>query len=277
VALQDKGVAQGSLIDTPQGEWFAYLFRDDGAVGRVPYLVSVRWEEDWPVLGVDGRISDSLNLPASRGLMPGIVASDEFERRPGERALPLVWQWNHNPDNRLWSLTARPGFLRLTTGRVVSDFLLARNTLTQRTFGPQSAATTALDVSNMQDGDFAGLALLQKDYGLVGVKADGAVRYVVMVSAESGQPTEVERIPLQQETVYLKAECDFRKHIDTACFYYSLDSQSWLLIGNPLKLRYTIPHFMGYRFGLFNYATKNSDGFADFDFFRVSDQIGAVK
>jgi beta-xylosidase len=269
VALQDKGVAQGSLIDTPRGEWLAYLFRDDGAVGRVPYLVPVRWEDGWPVLGVDGKVPDVLDLPASRGLMPGIVASDEFERRPGERALPLVWQWNHNPDNRLWSLTARPGFLRLTPGRVTSDFLQARNTLTQRTFGPQSAATTALDTSNMKDGDFAGLALLQKNYGLVGVKADSAARYVVMVNAGSGQATEVARVPLQQSTVYLKAECDFRKRVDTARFFYSLDGRSWMPIDTPLKMRYTIPHFMGYRFGLFNYATKKLGGFADFDFFRL--------
>jgi beta-xylosidase len=277
VALRDKGVAQGSLIDTPQGEWFAYLFRDDGAVGRIPYLVPVRWEEGWPVLGVDGKAPEWLDLPASRGLMPGVVASDEFERRPGERALPLVWQWNHNPDNRLWSLTARPGFLRLTTGRVTSDFLLARNTLTQRTFGPQSAAATALDMSNLKDGDFAGLALLQKNYGLVGVKADGAVRYVVMVNAGLGQPTEVARIPVQQATVYLKAECDFKKRADTARFFYSLDGQSWMPIGTQLKMHYTIPHFMGYRFGLFNYATKNLGGFADFGFFRVSDQSAADK
>jgi len=41
VALQDKGVAQGGLIDTPDGRWFAYLFRDNGSVGRIPYLVPV--------------------------------------------------------------------------------------------------------------------------------------------------------------------------------------------------------------------------------------------
>ena len=33
VALQDQGVAQGGLIDTPEGDWFALLFQDHGAVG----------------------------------------------------------------------------------------------------------------------------------------------------------------------------------------------------------------------------------------------------
>ncbi|MBM3881656.1 MAG: glycosyl hydrolase 43 family protein [Verrucomicrobia bacterium] len=51
LALQDKGVAQGGLVDTRSGEWYACLFRDYGAVGRIPYLVPVTWEDGWPVLG----------------------------------------------------------------------------------------------------------------------------------------------------------------------------------------------------------------------------------
>jgi beta-xylosidase len=275
VALQDKGVAQGGLIDTPSGEWFAYLFRDDGAVGRIPYLVPVKWEDGWPVLGENGKVPDRLNLPASKGLMPGIVAPDEFERQPGEPALPLVWQWNHNPDNRLWSVTARAGFLRLATGRVDNDFLSARNTLTQRTLGPECSGTTSVDASNLKDGDFAGLALLQKKYGLVGVKADGVTNYIVMVNAESGSPVEMQRVPLAQKTVFLKADCDFKERADKAHFFYSLNGKTWTRIGGELKMAYTLPHFMGYRFGLFNFATKTTGGFADFDFFRVTAGISA--
>jgi len=272
VALQDKGVAQGSLIDTPRGEWFAYLFRDSGAVGRIPYLVPVKWEDGWPFIGMDGMVPEALNLPPGEGLMPGIVASDEFERRAGEPALPLVWQWNHNPDNSLWSLSARPGFLRLTTGRVAPHFLAARNTLTQRTFGPESTVTTSVEVSNLKDGDVAGLALLQQNYGLVGVKADSGTNYLVMVNAGSGRAAEVEHVPLNQVKVYLKAECDFKTRADKARFYFSLDGQSWTGIGTELKMSYTIPHFMGYRFGLFNFATKTPGGFADFDYLRLSDK-----
>ncbi len=105
LALQDKGVAQGGLTDTPDGKWFAYLFRDQGSVGRIPYLVPVKWEDGWPVLGIEGKAPDYLDLPVSTGLIPGIVASDEFRRRRGEPALPVVWQWNHNPDDSLWSVT----------------------------------------------------------------------------------------------------------------------------------------------------------------------------
>jgi beta-xylosidase len=273
VALQDRGVAQGSLIDTPEGRWFAYLFRDYGAVGRIPYLVPVTWKDGWPVFGVGGKVPDTLDLPPGKGLSPGIVASDGFDRAPDARALPLVWQWNHNPDDALWSLTRRPGFLRLRTGRTDADFLRARNTLTQRAIGPESAGTTMIDVSHMNAGDVAGLALLQKHYGLVGVKAEGGTRSVVMVSAESGSPVEVQRVPLEHEIVFLRAECDFRDLKDEARFFYSLDGRSWAPIGSVLKMKYTLPHFMGYRFGLFNYATATPGGFADFDHFRVSDRI----
>jgi beta-xylosidase len=269
VALKDLGVAQGGLIDTPDGKWYSYLFRDFGAVGRIPYLVPVTWEAGWPVLGVAGKVPQTLPLPASKGLIPGLVASDDFSRRPGAPALPLVWQWNHNPDNALWSLSDRKGYLRLKTGRVDTSFLLARNTLTQRTIGPTCSGATALDVSHLKDGDFAGLALLQKRYGLVGVQHRNGAKAIVMISAESERPVEMQRIPLAQNTVYFKADCDFTDRKDIANFFYSLDGKKWQPIGKPLKMAYTLPHFMGYRFGLFNYATKSVGGYADFDYFTI--------
>ncbi|WP_288424984.1 glycoside hydrolase 43 family protein [uncultured Spirosoma sp.] len=274
IGLQDLGVAQGGLIDTPDGRWFAYLFRDFGGVGRIPYLVPVTWQDGWPVLGVDGKVPRTLDLPASKGLIPGIVASDEFTRKKGEPALPLVWQWNHNPDNSLWSVSKRKGFLRLKTGRTDTSFVTARNTLTQRTIGPQCAGSTRLDVTKLTDGDFAGLSLLQKQYGLVGVKQTDGTRAIVMVSAASGKAVEVQRVPLSASIVYLKAECDFRDRKDTGRFFYSLDGKTWEPIGEPIKMPYTIPHFMGYRFGLFTYATASAvrpetGGYADFDYFRI--------
>ena len=275
VMLQDKGVAQGGLIDTPEGDWYAYLFRDFGAVGRTPYLVPVKWEDGWPVLGVDGKVPDELDLPASKGLIAGIVDSDEFNRKKGDPDLPLVWQWNHNPDNELWEVDGTRGYLRLATGRVDSSILNARNTLTQRTIGPESSASTLLDVSQMKEGDFAGLTLLQQQYGAVGVKYEKGSRYLVMVKNESGEdePAEEERILLDQGEVYLRATCDFKELKDIGSFYYSLDGQSWTKIGTQLQMKYTLPHFMGYRFGLFNYASKQAGGYVDFDYFRITDKL----
>lgn len=273
IGLQDKGVAQGGLIDLPNGNWYAYLFRDFGAVGRIPYLVPVKWEDDWPVIGINGKVPDTLNLPVNKSLLPGIVASDDFKRKKGDIPLPLVWQWNHNPDNSLWSVSARKGFFRLTTGRTDSSFLLARNTLTQRTIGPVCSAIISLDVSGMKNGDFAGLGLLQKNYGLAGVRISGNTKSIVMINAGTGKPVEVQNIPLSQNSIYLKAECNFTDRKDIARFYYSLDSSNWIAFGAPLRMSYTIPQFMGYRFALFNYATLETGGYADFDYFHIIDQI----
>jgi beta-xylosidase len=277
IGLQDKGVAQGGLIDMPDGRWFAYLFRDYGAVGRIPYWVPVEWQDGWPVLGVAGKVPETLDLPPGRGLMPGIVAPDDFTRKKKQAPLPLVWQWNHNPDNKLWSVTERKGFLRLKTGRIDTAFLLARNSLTQRTIGPVCTGSILLDVSNLKDGDFAGLALLQKNFGQVGVRVSGDKKFIVMINAGTGKPEEAQSLPLNQHLVYLKAECDFTDKKDVASFYYSLDGNTWFPIGSPLKMAYTLPHFMGYRFALFNYATKTTGGYADFDYFHISNAITGNK
>lgn len=273
MGLQDLGVAQGGLIDTPDGKWFSYLFRDYGAVGRIPYLVPVEWKEGWPVLGENGKVPDYVNLPENKSLIPGIVHSDDFSRKKDDKALPLVWQWNHNPDNSLWSVQKRKGYLRLTTGRIDKDLLSAKNTLTQRTIGPECTGYTSVDVSNMKDGDFAGLTLLQKNFGQLGIRVEGKDKFIVMINAGTGEPVEAAKIPVKQKIIHFKAACNFKDKADTAIFYYSTDGKTWTEIGTPLKMTYTLPHFMGYRFGLFNYATKAIGGYADFDYFKIEDKL----
>ncbi|MFB5066164.1 MAG: glycoside hydrolase 43 family protein [Candidatus Wallacebacter cryptica] len=270
VVLQDAGIAQGGLVDTPDGRWYALLFGDRGAVGRIPYLVPVRWEDDWPVFGIDGHVPRELDIAAKAELK--IVSSDEFDQGDNSQ-LPLVWQWNHNPDHRFWSLSERPGCLRLKTGHVCSGFLEARNSLTQRTFGPVCSGVIAVETSGMRDGDFAGLGVLQNHYGFAAVKMSESRKSLVMVDGTQEIPEEVEAVELTQDRVYLKIECDFREHKDQAYFYYSLDGRNWKPIGRSIKMLYTLPHFMGYRFALFNYATKNTGGYVDFDYFRISDKI----
>lgn len=278
VFLKDRGIAQGSIIDTPEGNWYAYMFRDFGAVGRIPYLLPMTWENEWPVVANGGKVPYYLDIPAKEHGLANIVVSDEFTRTKEEPKLPLAWQWNHNPDNKRWSVDARKGYLRITTGRVDADVLNAKNILTQRTFGPQSAATTAIEVGKMKDGDCAGLIALQKGYGFVGVKMEGKTKSIVMVNTKDDKPVEVAKIPVSQKVVHLRIDCDYRpinegSRKDTAYFYYSLDGENWEPIGEPLKMFYTLPHFMGYRFGLFNFATKTAGGYVDFDYFRIQTTI----
>lgn len=90
-----------------------------------------------------------------------------------------------------------------------------------------------------------------------------------MANASSGTMTEVATVPLNQNRIYLRVICDFTNQTDKAYFAYSLNGGNWTTIGNTLQMSYTLPHFMGYRFALFNYATKSTGGYADFDYFRV--------
>jgi len=271
IMFQDAGVAQGGIVETPKGKWYAYLFQDHGAVGRIPYLVPMKWEDGWPVVGVNGKLPEALDIPAKGSTVSGLVASDEFNHRE----LPLAWQWNHNPDDRFWSLSARPGHLRLTTGRIDASVTQARNTLTQRTFGPECSGTTAIDVSGMKDGDCAGLIALQNRYAFVGVKQTGNAKSIVMTANDEAGPVEVASVPLGQSRVFLRMECDFKNQADQVSFAYSLDGKDWISIGRPHHLRYDLAHFMGCRFGLFNFATKEPGGHVDFDFFRVSERLSS--
>jgi len=272
LVLQDKGVAQGSLIDTPDGRWYALLFQDSGAVGRCPWLVPVTWEDGWPVFGVDGKAPVVPNIPAGEGSLKHIVGSDEFSRGAGDPDFSVDWQWNHNPVLENVSLTDREGWLRITTGRVDTSVLQTRNTLTQRTFGPQSSAETEIDVSGMEDGDIAGMIALQRHFGYVGVLKEDGKSFIVMKSAgnDAAEPEFIDKIPFSGKTVQLKIHCDFQNLTDKAHFYYRMKSdENWTPIGETLRMRYTLPHFMGYRFGLFNQATQSTGGHVDFNYYRI--------
>lgn len=271
VALQDQGIAQGGLIDTPAGNWYAFLFRDSGAVGRIPYLVPVSWQDGWPIMGINGKVPQKLGFTVENKGLNGIVVSDEFNQGiQGSSTLPLQWQWNHNPDNSGWSLINRPGYLRLTTKRIAANFEVARNSLTQRSFGPQSSARIALETTAMKDGDYAGLGALQSRYGYVGVTKTNGNKSIVMVDTTTGTPQEITRIGLYQDRVYFRIDMDFRNQTDQAKFYYSLDGNNWTSIGSTLRMTYDLKHFMGYRFALFNYATQSTGGYVDVDYYRIS-------
>jgi len=268
IMFQDRGIAQGGLVDSPDGKWFAYLFQDRGAVGRIPWLIPVQWRDGWPVLGTDGKAPETLPLPAGPGAR-ALVASDDFDRKPDDPPFGMAWQWNHNPIPGLWSLTARPGFLRLTTGRVDREVVDARNTLTQRTFGPTSQASVILDPAGLRVGDTAGLVALQRQYGFVGVKRTAEGDRLVVVTAPDAKPSELVSVPIESGPVELRIACDFRNGVDRATFAYRQGTGEWKSLDATLQMRYDLPHFMGYRFGLFAFSTETAGGHADFDAFRI--------
>ena len=268
MGYHNKGIAQGAIFDTPEQEWYAMLFQDHDAVGRIPYVLPVNWEKDWPIIGTGGKAPDKFEVSLPSSTPEPLVISDEFDYK--EDNLALNWQWNHNPDNKLWSLVDRPGYLRLQTGYLTDTVLQARNTLTQRTEGPSCTGITLLDVTNMQPGDHAGLVALQNAFGTVGIQvSENGKRYVAMsVNDGAGGEETVEQKAFQGNLIYLKIHFNFEDSADEAEFYYSMNGEDWIQIGKTSKMKYTLDHFMGYRIGLFNYASRKTGGYVDYAYFR---------
>ncbi len=284
MGYHNAGVAQGGIVDTPDGDWYAMLFQDHGAVGRIPVLVPMRWDEDgWPVLGEDGKVPHYVEPRPTR---PGyeyepIVVCDDFDYKPGEQ-LHHAWQWNHIPDNSLWSVTERPGFLRLRTGAPIPNVTLARNSLGQRTMGPVCEGSVKLDVSHLSVGDCAGICAMQSNYGFLAVTREEDGNYIVLLYRSEpekdahGRPrpgdrlpgTEQARVKLEGDAAELMIRCDFRENTDTAEFFYKKNGE-WVKLGGELHMLYTLDHFMGYRYELCCFATKEPGGYADFDRYDI--------
>ena len=277
-------VGQGTIVDSEYGDWYAIIFQDRGGVGRVPTLMPCRWIDGWPLLGdEEGRVPDRMRVVKTGEPERHIVCSDDFS---GAK-LGLHWQWNHNPVDAAWSLTERPGWLRLKTSRVVPNLFLAPNTLTQRMEGPQCCGVVKMDLSKMKDGDCAGFSAFNSDAGVLCVKKEGR-RWVLSFSEQSVKLTQrekavervdehvVRQVALNSPMVWLRIDADFNVGRDIASFHYSLDGESWEQLGSDYKLRFDWQRFfMGSKFALFNYATKRLGGSVDFDFFdyTVAEEI----
>ncbi|WP_433131434.1 glycoside hydrolase family 43 protein [Micromonospora sp. CA-240977] len=232
---------------------------------------------------------------------------DPAEVAPNGSRLDLAWEWNHAPDNRYWSLTDRDGWLRLTAGKVVTGqyvytklsnraelawFEEARNTLSQRTFGPRQSVETRMDISAMKNGDVAGLAAYNRGFSYVAVKRVGGVNTLGVVNRSQPFAVDLDQstlenfvagttVPLGDATeVHVKADLDFSSPVGQlwTTFYYSLDGLTWTPLGSrvgPQALDGSLAHFMGHRVGLFNYATQETGGSVDFDNYLLSDTLTA--
>lgn len=285
-----QGVAQGGIVDTPDGRWFGILFQDSGAVGRIPVLTPVRWERDFPVFGEEGRVPSSFTVPDNR---PGyrylpLYGNDDFSYTPkpdGSVRLKPFWQWNHAPEPDGWRVDAQRKALCLTAGRVCQNVTQAVNTLTQRLMYPGSEAAVTVDASRLLDGDVAGLCLLQGDYAYVGIEREGE-RYMarLFVRPEGkenamGQPEDV-TVPfvaaeqcLDSPRLRIRVRADFENMRDLAGFELWQDRE-WKFFGPAVKLYFKLDHFCGVRAGLFCYGTKSSGGTAAFSEFTHESREG---
>ena len=283
----NQHIHQGALIETQTGEWWTILFKDAGAIGRIPYLEPVVWEDGWPIIGNNGI---DVSVGGKGYAKPNVGqtyqrtyldTNDTFT----EPTLGMQWEWNHNPENGSWSLLENPGYLRLHTVTVTDSLQQARNSLSQRILGyspvgtasnkyMNSYGTIKMVVNNMQDGDIAGLAIFQEPYAYIGIKQIDGKRYLynLMQTKLSGEQTDVLGDEIESDTVYLRAVVNFGT--SKANFYYSTDNKTYTKFGNEMTMAYTLGVFVGNRFFLFNYATKQLGGYVDIDWFSTEPKYG---
>lgn len=261
------GVHQGALIQTQTGEWWTMLFVDGGAFGRFPSLQPVTWVDDWPMVGVNGKGVVTYRKPNVGKTYPvtNMPTSDNFD----STTLGMQWAWNHNPDSTKWSLTERQGWLRLHTASVTENFMMARNTLTQRPFVnyDQSIPTlgiTRMDVSHMQDGDIAGLASFGMPYGYIAVKDSAGTKNIIVVNDGKVVATEALK---NTKIVYLRTIGSNKTGIAT--FEYSYDNETYTQLGDEIHMRFDLRIFTGNKYCLFNYGTKKLGGYVDLDWFKM--------
>lgn len=275
-------VGQGTIVSAPDGTWYGMIFQDRGGVGRVLTLSPCRWIDGWPMLGDEnGKVPSEITVTgvqAPVGNVCGIVGSDEFD----ENILKKYWQWNHNPVDNAWSLTERPGWLRLKTSRCAANIFDAPNSISQRMIGPVMSGVIKMDISNMRDGDVAGVSAFQGDAAVLQVERHGkkmlvrALKNNVSLSdkdkiIENVTCDEVFTSPYKGKTIYFRIDCDFNVGQDVADLYFSTDGKKWTCALGKFKMRYDYRRlFMGTRFQIHNYSTLQPGGWVDIDYYRLS-------
>ncbi|MDD2213124.1 MAG: glycoside hydrolase 43 family protein [Oscillospiraceae bacterium] len=284
------GLAQGGLIDTPDGRWFALLFQDHGAAGRMPCLVPVSWDNDFPVLGIDGKaphgfaLSQDLSMTASDPAAE-LYGSDDFVYPEGSTSLKPFWQWNHTPDPAFWSVSARPSHYRIKTqGQGDNSFLAARNTLTQRLFLTKPVVTVTVDPQALRPGDSAGLGLLQGDYAWIGLtcyehglkielrrRSREDWQYEAELNGDTAVPEALAgSLNWPDKPLSLRLSADFSPGIDSCRFSYQDLRGQWMRLGPVHTLYYRLDHFMGARAALFCFSRSEPGGWADFSQFTYT-------
>ena len=263
----DRSACQGSLLQVPDGSWWFIhqLVQNcpNPFQGRPQCLEPVTWQDGWPIPGkdVDG---DGIGEPVWTAKKPiagyPIIApqtDDEFD----SDTLGPQWEWNHNPRDDRWSLTERPGWLRLRASVPVGkgDFQGASNTISQRIMGTgKGTVITKLDLSGMRPGQQGGFVRFSDIYHLFGVRTDGNNVRRLFLDA-NGQVTDGPVI--ETTTLWIRTANDG----DLAHFAYSTDGTTFIRFGAEFTIKFG--NWCGDRLGFFCWNNKN-EGCIDVDYFH---------
>jgi beta-xylosidase len=264
---------QGGIVQIPNGDWWGFSLADTGPVGRTTWVGPITWKDGWPYFGDPTAPAFPLTSPKPKlGSFPitHVPTSDGFSGR----RLGAQWQWNHNPDDTMWSLTARRGWMRLQT-QTAPNLTNARNTLTLRTEAPTCTGTIKIDIGGLQPGDRAGLCLLEQHFGYLAVYKDKDGQRIVRVVNQNGDlkaPSEdvTDTVPdVTATNLWLQVRCDF--NTQQARFLYSTNGKNYTPVGGDFTMHFTLATFQGERFGIFCYNSAGSHGHLDVDDFRQDD------
>ncbi len=263
------GGHQGAIVDLPDGSWYGFVMVDAGAIGRMTNISPIYWQNDWPIWGTPANpdhVPDRATKPIQGHPFVEPSASDDFSTR----TLGQQWQWNHNPDDDRWSLTQRPGFLRLHATQA-DGIWTARNTLTQKAQGPRMRAVAKLDTRGIRPGDVCGFGSFGKYSAQLavvgGAKGSRALRMQLTESTLDGPVTQLRAParPIAGRTLWLRTDMNF----DTkqGQLAYSLDNRRWTAIGGafPLAFDWRTGTFQGQQIALSCYNPAPVGGYLDID------------
>lgn len=198
-----NGPHQGGWITTQTGEdWFMH-FQDKGPYGRVVHLQPMKWVNDWPVIGEDPD-GDGKGQPVLTYTKPNVggktypptapATTDDFS----SPKLGLQWQWPANPQPSFYSLTARPGWMRLHAIAPAPDaknLWDAPNLLLQKLPADAFTASTSINLSGLALNDRAGIVIMGQDYATLYVRRTDAGLVLTLATCKDaigGKPEKIE-------------------------------------------------------------------------------------
>ena len=261
-----SGCAQGGIVDTPLGDYYSIVFQDRGAVGRIPVLTPVAINDTTVIYGHDGKIPNEFKTPDITDYKYAVLAgSDDFKTKGPSFGLKSFWQFNHEPKEGFYHIDYEKGLYSITTNKLCNKLPSAQNTITQRLYYPADSVSVYLDASKLNNGDFAGLCVLQLVYSFEAVTKENDKLYKVIY--HNGK--EISKVLLSDETddtnIKLSFKVDFTNGLDEVRFN-SLPNQAF-------KMYFKIEHFTGNRAGLFMYSTIKEGGCASFKNFTLTQDL----
>ena len=274
---------QGGIVQAKNGSWWALFMQDFHSIGRTVCLMPMTWEDGWPMVGLPGNLGRAPRTWYKPDTVLGCYGIGE-EAQPmhapynrnedfNSKQLGRVWQWNHNPDEKAWSL--KGGRLRLQA-QPAEQLMWARNTLTQRVIGPKSVATVELSVKGLKDGDVAGLGNINVPCSWIGISLPsgtshkGNTSYTLRCFEQLTNDTVSVPVDLAGGKIWLRCIGDYDNN--QAQYAYSTDGQTFHAIGRMMPLSYQLITFQGSRHALFAFNTGGKNGgYAEFDNFTVDE------